>query len=93
MLKAIEHSLRGAWPEAEAVDRLTLDFDSRHRRCVRLTTDGGEEVLLDLLKAVTMAHGDGLMLEDGRWLRVAPAPEALLEVRSQDATRLRRYSR
>jgi len=42
-----------------------LTFDARHWRRVKLVTDGGEEVLLDLPKAVAMADGDGLRLGDG----------------------------
>jgi urease accessory protein len=92
MLRAIEHRHANAWPAEKAVGSLTLDYDNRHRRRIRLRTDGGAEVLLDLPKAVAMAHGDGLRLEDGRWLSVKAAPEALIEVRSLDATRLARIA-
>jgi urease accessory protein len=92
MLRAIEHRSAAAWPADKAVGSLTLDYDNRHRRRIRLLTDGGAEVLLDLPKAVAMAHGDGLRLEDGRWLSVKAAPEALVEVRSSDATRLARIA-
>ena len=92
MLRAIEHRPAAAWPAEKAVGSLTLDYENRHRRRIRLITDGGAEVLLDLSKAVAMAHGDGLRLEDGRWLSVKAAPEALIEVRSPDATRLARIA-
>ena len=92
MLRAIEHRSAAAWPSHEATDSLTLDYDNRHRRRIRLTTDAGADLLLDLPKAVAMAHGDGLRLEDGRWLSVKAAPEALVEVRSDDATRLVRIA-
>src|SRR5882762_320676 len=42
------HRPAGHWPEDKAVGTLTLDFDARHRRRIRLTTDHGEDVLLDL---------------------------------------------
>jgi urease accessory protein len=92
MLRAIEHRHANAWPAEQAVGNLTLDYDNRHRRRIRLKTDGGTEVLLDLPKAVAMAHGDGLRLEDGRWLGVRAAPEALIEVRANGATQLARIA-
>jgi urease accessory protein len=68
------------WPQEEAAGSLTLDFDARHRRRVRMTTDQGEQILLDLPRAIAMADGDGLQLEDGRWLRVQAAPEPVVEI-------------
>ncbi len=50
------------WPKEQAAGALTLDFDERHRRRIRLTTDEGEDVLRDLPKAVAMAEVDGLLL-------------------------------
>ena len=79
--RAVAHALAGAWPASEAGDAVTLDFDARHRRRIRLTTDTGEALLLDLPRAVAMADGDGLRLEEGGWLAVRAAPEKLLEVR------------
>jgi urease accessory protein len=92
MLRVIEHHPAASWPEGSAADSLTLDFDNRHRRRIRLTTDGGAHVLLDLPKAVAMAHGDGLRLEDGRWLRVNAAPETLVEVLAADTTQITRIA-
>jgi urease accessory protein len=91
-MRAIEHRRHGDWPESDAVDSVTLDYDSRHRRRIVLTTDGRAQMLLDLAKAVAMAHGDGLQLEDGRWLAVRAAPEDLVEVRADDATLLARIA-
>jgi urease accessory protein len=86
------HRSAGHWPEEKAVGSLTLDFDSRHRRRIRLTSDQGEDVLLDLPKAVAMAEGDGLQLEDGRWLRVQAQAEDVVEVRHQDPNQLVRLA-
>jgi urease accessory protein len=77
------HRPAGHWPEDKAVGTLTLDFDARHRRRIRLTTDHGVDVLLDLPKAVAMANGDGLQLDDGSWLRIQAAAEQIIEVRHQ----------
>ena len=82
------HRPAGRWPKDEATGTLTLDFDARHRRRIRLTTDQGEGVLLDLPKAVAMADGDGLQLSDGRWLKIQAAAELVVEVRHSDALQL-----
>ena len=76
----------------KAAGALTLDFDARHRRRIRLTTDQGEDVLLNLPKAVAMADGDGLQLEDGSWLEVRAAAELIVEIRHKDPTQLMRLA-
>ena len=81
MERAIAHFPRDDWPSELAEDGVTLNFDNRHRRRIRLCTDGGEDILLDLPKAIAMANGDGLQVSDGRWLAVHAAPEPLLEIR------------
>jgi urease accessory protein len=86
------HRPAGYWPKENAAGTLTLDFDARHRRRIRLTADRGEEVLLDLPKAVAMADGDGLQLEDGRWLMVQAAAELIVEVRHKDPNQLMRLA-
>lgn len=86
MRRAIRHALRGHWPQAGASDGVTLDFDSRHRRRIRLNTDGGKSILLDLERAVAMAGGDGLELDDGGWIEVRAAAEPLLEIRAAEPT-------
>jgi urease accessory protein len=86
------HRPAGHWPEEKAAGALTLDFDARHRRRIRLTTDQGEDVLLDLPKAVAMADGDGLQLEDGRWLKIQAAAELIVEVRHKDSNQLMRLA-
>lgn len=91
-MRAIDYHPKGDWPDDPAADSLLLDFDARHRRRINLTTQAGAEILLDLPKAVAMADGGGLRLEDGRWLRVKAAPEPLLEVRAGDAAQLARVA-
>src|SRR5204863_2557098 len=59
---------------------------------IRLTADQGEEILLDLPKAVAMADGDGLQLDDGRWLKLQAAPEPVVEIRHQDPHQLVRLA-
>jgi urease accessory protein len=86
------HRPAGHWPKEKAAGYLTLDFDARHRRRIRLTTDQGEDILLDLPKAVAMADGDGLQLDDGRLLKVQAAAELLVEVRGKDPDQLIRLA-
>jgi urease accessory protein len=92
MQSASIHRPAGYWPKEKAVGTLTLDFDARHRRRIRLTADDGEDVLLDLPETVAMADGDGLRLDDGRWLKVQAAPEDIVEVRHKDLVQLMRLA-
>jgi urease accessory protein len=88
MHQASIHRRAGHWPKREASGTLTLDFDARHRRRIRLSTDRGEDVLLNLPKAVAMEDGDGLQLDNGRWLEVIAAAEPLVEIRHRAIERL-----
>jgi urease accessory protein len=92
MRKASLHRPAGHWPESKATGTVTLDFDARHRRRIRLTADNGEDILLDLPKTVAMADGDGLQLDDGTWLRITAASETLIEVRHKDRYQLIRLT-
>ena len=92
MSRLVEHSPAGHWPASEGVGTLTLDFNSRHRRRLRLKTDAGDDVLLDLPKAVAMAEGDGLRLEEGGWLVVRAAAEPILEIQADSPHLLMRIA-
>jgi urease accessory protein len=92
MHSASIHRPAGHWPKKNAAGTLTLDFDARHRRRIRLTADEGEDILLDLPKAVAMADGDGLQLEDGRWLLVQAAAEPIVEIRHRDPNQVVRLA-
>jgi urease accessory protein len=92
MHRASIHLPAGHWPQEKAAGSLTLDFDARHRRRFRLTGDQGDDVLLDLPKAVAMADGDGLQLEDGRWLKVQAAEQLVVEIRHKDPNQLMRLA-
>lgn len=86
------HRPAGHWPTGKEAGSLTLDFDARHRRRIRLICDDGQDLLLDLPKAVAMADGDGLQLDDGRWLRIKAAAEVVVEVRHKDPNQLVRLA-
>jgi urease accessory protein len=86
------HRPAGHWPKERATGSVTLDFDARHRRRICLTTDQGEDVVLDLPKAIAMTDGDALQLEDGRLLSVRAAAEPVVEVRHKDPKQLMRLA-
>ena len=75
----------GTWPRAERTGTVTLSYLERHRRRLRLVTDQGEPLLLDLAKAVLLGEGDGLQLDEGGVVEVRAASEALLEIRAGTA--------
>jgi urease accessory protein len=83
MLRADRVAHVGEWPRERARGTVTLAFDDRHRRRLRLTSDAGEPFLLDLSRAAVLEEGDGLALSDGTWLAVKAAPEALLEITAE----------
>ena len=82
----------GSWPADRAVDRLHLTHHDRHRRRLRLQGEAGTDLLLDLAEAVTLRDGDGLHLDDGAWVAVAAAPEAVLQITAPDPTTLARLA-
>ena len=86
------HRPAGHWLKEMTAGTVTLDFEARHRRRIRLKTDQGEDVLLDLPQAVAMADGDGLQLDDGRLLKVQAAAELVVEVRHKDSNQLMRLA-
>ena len=70
----------GTWPAHTAAGAVTLAWEDRHRRRIRLTDDAGEPFVLDLERAAVLADGDGLVLEEAGVLRVRAAPESVLDV-------------
>jgi urease accessory protein len=92
MHSALIHRAAGHWPKENATGTITLDFDTRHRRRIRLRADQGENILLDLPKAIAMANGDGVQLDDGRWLMIQAAAETIVEVRHKDPGQLVRLA-
>ena len=83
MRRAVEHRPAGHWPKAAADGCVSLAFDDRHRRRLRLETTAGEPVLLDLPRAVAMAEGDGLRCAGGAWVAVAARPEPVLRITAE----------
>jgi urease accessory protein len=92
MRRTIAIHRRGAWPEAAALDAVTLAYLDRHRRRIRLVTDRGEAFLLDLARATHLADGDGLELDDGGYIRIRAAAEPVLEIEADDSAALLRIA-
>lgn len=82
----------GHWPTAKEVDRITLPYDQRHRRRLRLIADAGTALLLDLPVARLLREGDGLKLRGGAYVHVHAAPEDLAEVTAADTAALIRLA-
>lgn len=77
---------------APATDSVTLDFDARHRRRLRMDADSGVPVILDLPRATVLRDGDLLVCEDGSHIAVRAAAEELLEIRCSDTPALMRMA-
>jgi urease accessory protein len=71
-----------------ADDTVTLDYDARFLRRKVLTTDAGQQVLVDLPKTTSVNAGDAFVASDGTLIGIRAAPEPLLEVRGQPLHRL-----
>src|SRR5262245_2063084 len=90
--RAVSHRRAGDWPQERAAGSITLDFDHRHRRRIRLVTDQGDELLLDLPAAIAMADRDGVQLDDGTWFMVRAAVEAVVDVAHPEPCQLVRLA-
>nr|WP_316650888.1 urease accessory protein UreE [uncultured Gellertiella sp.] len=77
--KAITY-LRAANVTGTPQFKLTLDAQDRHIRRKRMTLNDGTAVLVDLEKAVQLADGDCLVLEDGALVEILAAHESLLQI-------------
>ena len=91
MLRATECQPQGA-RHGLTDDEVTLDFDNRHRRRLAMTGKDGLQFLLDLPRAVRLRHGDTLLLEDGRRVRIVAAKEPLAQISAPTAADLIRIA-
>lgn len=80
------------WPAERQRATVTLDYDGRHRRRIRLVTDEGDPFLLDLPQAVRLGEGDGLVLEDGGYVRVVAAAEAVADLSCRELSETARIA-
>jgi len=84
MRRATQVIRKSDWASSEALGTVTLSFEDRFRRRVRLTDDAGEPFLLDLAQAERFEDGDGLVLDGGGILLVKAALEDVLDVAGLD---------
>ena len=84
MKRATDVLRAGHWPAGERTDTVTLLFDDRYRRRLRMLGDSGLDFLLDLAEPVVLRGGDGLKLEEGGYVEVKAAEEDLVEIRGRD---------
>ena len=91
MIRATRSLPAGTW-SGRPVDTVVLDFDQRHRRRVTMAGAGGFAFLLDLADAIPLRDGDGLKLEDGRFVAVKAAAEPLAEITAQGPAHLLRVA-
>ena len=92
LLRADQVAGAGDWPADRASSTVVLDYDSRHRRRIRLSCEDGTPFLLDLEKAIALRDGDGLAVEDGSWIAVRAAAERLVEITCSSARNLQRVA-
>lgn len=84
MRRAIEVIEAGSWAGGE-LGSVTLAYDDRHRRRIKMIDDEGKGFLLDLEKATRLKDGDGLKLETGEIIRVRAAVEEVMDVTCDDS--------
>lgn len=80
MRRAIDLQPKNHWPTDQAKASVTLAFDVRHKRRIRMTDDDGHPFLLDLPEAMVLGDGDGLVLETGGFITVKAAAEPVADI-------------
>lgn len=80
MKRATSHHLAGHRVDLPVLTTVTLAYDDRHRRRIKMTADNGQNFLLDLEHATYLAEGDLLELDDGNAIKVKSAEEEVLDV-------------
>jgi urease accessory protein len=83
MRRAITLKRAGSWT-GESSATVTLPFEDRHRRRIRMTDDAGGYFLLDLPDAVRLADGDALILDQGGMIVVRAALERVADLHCKD---------
>ncbi|MBI1243671.1 MAG: Urease accessory protein UreE [Alphaproteobacteria bacterium] len=91
-MRALAVDPAGAWDLARRRGCVTLASDARHRRRIAMRTDDGVDFLLDLVHAAHLRAGDGLALEDGSYVEVRAADEAVMDIACDDPAHLARVA-
>ena len=82
MRRAIQYYLPHTWKGCHSAT-LTLIYDDRHKRRIRLNDDSGESFLLDLPHATRLDDGGALQLEDGSFIKICAAVEDVIDITCQ----------
>lgn len=72
----------------DACAQVALTYEDRLLRRKRLVINDRLTVLLDLESVTNLEHGGALVLDDGRYVQIVAAPEAVLAVSGSDLPRL-----
>ncbi|WP_417784237.1 urease accessory protein UreE [Terasakiella pusilla] len=84
MKRATTHHSKTKANDLTILSTVTLAYDDRHRRRIKMTADNGEDFLLDLEQATYLADGDLLELENGQAFMVKAALEEVMDVHSSN---------
>ena len=91
MLRVIRITKSDEWLN-DPEDRVVLTYEYRHRRRITLTSEKGEEFLLNLAAVPDLKDGEGLLLSNGKTIQVVAAPEDLMEIACPDPLRFARIA-
>ena len=92
MRRVIKHHPKDRCQTLKASVNVTLSFNDRHRRRIRLIDDNGEEFLLDLVHATYMDEGDFMELDTGGAICVVAALEDVMDITCKGAKALAQIS-
>lgn len=92
MRRAVQVIPQAELKPAEVKGTVTLTFENRFRRRVRMFDDADEAFLLDLPQATRLNDGDGLTLDDDGVLLVRAAIEEVLEITGTDPQHIARLA-
>jgi urease accessory protein len=80
------------WVDDEVLSTITLSFDDRFKRRIKMTDDDGTDFLLDLADAVQLKEGHALILEDGGIIVVRAAAEEVLDIQCKNLAQTARIA-
>ncbi|MBL4740907.1 MAG: urease accessory protein UreE [Sneathiella sp.] len=92
MLTATHHIPADGEFSGDIRGTITLDFDNRRRRRIRLKSDEGLVFLLNLPEVSTLRDGDFLQFEEGGVIQVKAAAEAVVDIRCDNTAHLVRVA-
>jgi urease accessory protein len=81
-----------SWADDEVLSTVTLSYEDRHRRRIKMIDDEGADFLLDLTDAVQLEEGDALLLEEGGVIAIRAAEEDVLDIQCLTTTETARIA-